>query len=71
MWTTSGSGAGLPGMVLGLVRPDLEVTLVEPLLRRTTFLREVVDELGLTNVRVVRARAEERSRRRVRAGPAR
>ena len=57
-----GSGAGLPGMVLGLVRPDLEVTLVEPLLRRTTFLREVVDELGLSNVRVVRARAEEHAR---------
>ncbi len=57
-----GSGAGLPGMVLGLVRPDLEVTLVEPLLRRTTFLSEVVDELGLTNVKVVRARAEEHAR---------
>ena len=57
-----GSGAGLPGIVLGLVRPDLEVTLVEPLLRRTTFLLEVVDELGLPNVRVVRARAEERAR---------
>lgn len=54
-----GSGAGLPGVVLALARPDLKVTLVEPLLRRTTFLEEVVAELGLTNVEVVRARAEE------------
>ena len=42
-----GSGAGLPGLVLAIGRPDLTVTLVEPLLRRTTFLDEVVDELGL------------------------
>ena len=54
-----GSGAGLPGIVLGIVRPDLAVTLVEPLLRRTTFLQEVVDDLGLSRVEVVRARAEE------------
>jgi 16S rRNA (guanine527-N7)-methyltransferase len=54
-----GSGAGLPGIVLGICRPDLEVTLVEPLLRRTTFLEEAVSELGLDNVEVVRARAEE------------
>lgn len=54
-----GSGAGLPGLVLALSRPDLKVTLVEPLLRRTTFLEEAVAELGLTNVEVVRARAEE------------
>lgn len=54
-----GSGAGLPGVVLALARPDLDVCLVEPLLRRTTFLREVVAELGLTRVEVVRARAEE------------
>ncbi|MEZ5093563.1 16S rRNA (guanine(527)-N(7))-methyltransferase RsmG [Nocardioides sp.] len=53
-----GSGAGLPGLVLALARPDLEVTLVEPLLRRTTFLEEVVAELGLTRVEVVRGRAE-------------
>jgi 16S rRNA (guanine527-N7)-methyltransferase len=57
-----GSGAGLPGMVLALVRPDLEVTLVEPLLRRSTFLLEAVDELGVSNVRVVRVRAEDRAR---------
>ena len=54
-----GSGAGLPGLVLAIARPDLQVTLVEPLLRRTTFLEEVVADLGLTNVEVVRGRAEE------------
>lgn len=54
-----GSGAGLPGLVLAVRRPDLMVALVEPLLRRTSFLSEVVDGLGLTNVEVVRARAEE------------
>lgn len=55
-----GSGAGLPGLVLALARPDVRVTLVEPLLRRTTFLDEVVAELGLGDqVEVVRARAEE------------
>jgi 16S rRNA (guanine527-N7)-methyltransferase len=53
-----GSGAGLPGVVLAIRRPDLTVTLVEPLLRRTTFLEEVVDGLGLTNVEVLRARAD-------------
>ena len=54
-----GSGAGLPGLVLAIVRPDLSITLVEPLLRRTTFLEEAVAELGLTNVEVLRTRAEE------------
>lgn len=54
-----GSGAGLPGLVLALRHPGVEVTLVEPLLRRTTFLEEVVGALGLDNVRVVRGRAEE------------
>lgn len=54
-----GSGAGLPGVVLAIARPDLEITLVEPLLRRSTFLQEAVEALGLTNVEVVRARAEE------------
>ena len=53
-----GSGAGLPGVVLAIRRPDLSVTLVEPLLRRTTFLEEVVADLGLSNVEVVRGRAE-------------
>jgi 16S rRNA (guanine527-N7)-methyltransferase len=54
-----GSGAGLPGIVLAISRPDLRITLVEPLLRRTTFLEAVVRALGLSNVEVVRARAEE------------
>jgi 16S rRNA (guanine527-N7)-methyltransferase len=54
-----GSGAGLPGLVLAIGRADLSVTLVEPLLRRVTFLEEVVDELSLERVRVVRGRAEE------------
>lgn len=55
-----GSGAGLPGLVLAIARPDLHVTLVEPLLRRTRFLDEAVVELGLERqVEVLRARAEQ------------
>ncbi|MFF2850009.1 16S rRNA (guanine(527)-N(7))-methyltransferase RsmG [Streptomyces sp. NPDC058001] len=54
-----GSGAGLPGIPLALVRPDLKITLLEPLLRRTNFLNEVVELLGLDHVTVVRGRAEE------------
>jgi 16S rRNA (guanine527-N7)-methyltransferase len=55
-----GSGAGLPGLVWALVRPDLTVTLIEPLLRRATFLTEVVDELALSGrVSIVRSRAED------------
>ncbi|WP_255949466.1 16S rRNA (guanine(527)-N(7))-methyltransferase RsmG [Streptomyces odontomachi] len=54
-----GSGAGLPGIPLALVRPDLKITLLEPLLRRTNFLGEVVELLGLDHVNVVRGRAEE------------
>jgi 16S rRNA (guanine527-N7)-methyltransferase len=54
-----GSGAGLPGVVLAVVRPELEVILVEPMERRTIWLTEVVTELGLTNVQVKRGRAEE------------
>ena len=53
-----GSGAGLPGLVLAIARPDVTVTLVEPLLRRTTFLDEVVADLGLDQVTVVRERAD-------------
>jgi 16S rRNA (guanine527-N7)-methyltransferase len=53
-----GSGAGLPGLVLAIARPDLRITLVEPLLRRTTFLDEVVATLSLEHVEVVRGRAE-------------
>lgn len=55
-----GSGAGLPGIVWAIVRPDLRVTLVEPLLRRTRFLAEIVAELGLSKtVDINRARAQE------------
>lgn len=53
-----GSGAGLPGLVMAIRRPDLRLTLVEPLLRRTTFLEEATDQLGLTHVEVVRGRAD-------------
>jgi 16S rRNA (guanine527-N7)-methyltransferase len=55
-----GSGAGLPGIPLALARPDLRLTLIEPLLRRSEFLRELVDDLGL-EITIVRGRAEERS----------
>ncbi len=59
-----GSGAGLPGVPLAILRPGLRVTLLEPLLRRATFLELAVDELGLEDrVRVVRARAEEHRER--------
>ncbi|OAN42052.1 16S rRNA (guanine(527)-N(7))-methyltransferase RsmG [Mycolicibacterium iranicum] len=55
-----GSGAGLPGIPLALVRPDVKVSLIEPLLRRSDFLRETIDELAIDCV-VVRGRAEDRS----------
>ncbi|GAA4051477.1 MULTISPECIES: 16S rRNA (guanine(527)-N(7))-methyltransferase RsmG [Arthrobacter] len=53
-----GSGAGLPGLCLAIARPDLELTLIEPLERRVIWLQEVVDDLGLDNVTVMRTRAE-------------
>lgn len=53
-----GSGAGLPGVPLAIARPDLQVVLLEPLLRRTEFLREMVTDLGVA-VEIVRGRAEE------------
>lgn len=54
-----GTGAGLPGLVWAIVRPDLRVLLIEPLLRRSTFLSEAVDDLGLGDrVKVWRGRAE-------------
>jgi 16S rRNA (guanine527-N7)-methyltransferase len=53
-----GSGAGLPGIPLALARPDLRVTLIEPMLRRSDFLTEVVAVLGL-DIEVVRGRAED------------
>jgi 16S rRNA (guanine527-N7)-methyltransferase len=54
-----GSGAGLPGLALAIVRPDLHLHLVEPMLRRTTWLSTTIDELGLDNCTVHRGRAEE------------
>ena len=54
-----GSGAGLPGLVWAIARRDLEMTLIEPLLRRTVFLEEAVASLGLDRVTVLRSRAED------------
>jgi 16S rRNA (guanine527-N7)-methyltransferase len=54
-----GSGAGLPGIVLAMLRPGMRVILLEPLLRRSVFLEECLSQLDLPNATVVRARAEE------------
>jgi len=54
-----GSGAGLPGIPLAIARPDAQFVLIEPMERRTEWLRAQTDELGLSNVTVVRARAED------------
>jgi 16S rRNA (guanine527-N7)-methyltransferase len=54
-----GSGAGLPGIVLALLLPDVQVTLLERMERRTIFLDECIQELGLSNAQVCRATAEE------------
>jgi 16S rRNA (guanine527-N7)-methyltransferase len=54
-----GSGAGLPGLVLAIARPDVDFTLIEPMERRVDWLLAESQELGLTNVSVVRARAED------------
>ncbi len=56
-----GSGAGLPGIVLAMLRPGLHVVLLEPLLRRSVFLAECAAKLDLENVTVLRARAEDRT----------
>lgn len=56
-----GSGAGLPGLVLAIARPDVELVLIEPMERRVEWLRAEGQRLGLGNVSVVRARAEEAS----------
>jgi 16S rRNA (guanine527-N7)-methyltransferase len=57
-----GSGAGLPGIVLALLRPECEVLLVESMARRTAFLSECVTELALPRVQVLRGRAEDLAR---------
>jgi len=54
-----GSGAGLPGIVLAMLLPDVTVTLLEPMARRVTFLEECIQILGLANVGVRRGRAED------------
>ncbi len=54
-----GSGAGLPGIVLAILLPDVSVILVDSMLRRSVFLSECVKELGLANVEVRRGRAED------------
>ena len=54
-----GSGAGLPGLVLAIARPDVQWVLIEPMERRIAWLSEQVDSLGLDNVELVRARAED------------
>ena len=54
-----GSGAGLPGIPMAIVLPDTHFTLIEPMERRSEWLISIVEELGLTNVEVLRARAEE------------
>ena len=54
-----GSGAGLPGIVLAIARPDVHWTLIEPMERRVTWLNEQIDSLALENVEVLRARAED------------
>lgn len=54
-----GSGAGLPGLVLAIARPDVKWVLIEPMERRTVWLAEQVDGLGLDNVEIVRSRGEE------------
>lgn len=57
-----GSGAGLPGIPLAIARPDLQITLIEPLLKRSVYLGEVKEALNLDNVTVVRGRAEEQKK---------
>jgi 16S rRNA (guanine527-N7)-methyltransferase len=54
-----GSGAGLPGIVLALMKPKLNVVLLEPMLRRAAFLQECTESLGMSNASVLRGRAEE------------
>lgn len=54
-----GSGAGLPGIVLAIMRPDVDFTLIEPMERRVEWLSEVIEEIGLDNVHIAHKRAEE------------
>ena len=54
-----GSGAGLPGLVLAIARPDVSLVLIEPMERRVQWLKQETDRLGLDNVTVIRSRAED------------
>ena len=54
-----GSGAGLPGLVLAIARPDVDFVLIEPMERRVTWLNEQAESLGLRNVSVLRVRADD------------
>ncbi|MGO3147720.1 MAG: 16S rRNA (guanine(527)-N(7))-methyltransferase RsmG [Leucobacter sp.] len=54
-----GTGGGMPGLVLGIIRPDVEMLLIEPMERRCAWLNEQIERLGLTNTSVMRGRAEE------------
>lgn len=54
-----GSGAGFPGIVLAIMRPDLEITLIEPMGRRCEWLSDVTTEVGLDNVRILQIKAHE------------
>ena len=54
-----GSGAGLPGIPMAIARPDAQFVLIEPMERRSSWMLEVVEDLGLKNVRVLRSRAED------------
>ena len=54
-----GSGAGLPGIPMAIARPDAEFVLIEPMERRSSWMLQVVEDLGLKNVRVLRSRAED------------
>jgi 16S rRNA (guanine527-N7)-methyltransferase len=58
-WVDVGSGAGAPALALAILRPDLDLTLVEPKQKRVAFLRSAVGQLGLDNVQVRRARSSE------------
>ena len=59
-----GTGAGAPGLALALMRPDLRMTLVEPLVKRVAFLRTVIGTLGRTDIELVRERVEEVAKKR-------
>ena len=54
-----GSGAGLPGIPMAIARPDAEFVLIEPMERRSNWMLQVVEDLGLKNVRILRSRAED------------